>query len=46
MSELQLIAAANEEIESVVGAAENISLISVNAMLVARRAGSQIASAL
>lgn len=39
MSELQLIAAANEEIKSVVGAAESISLISVNAMLVARQAG-------
>ena len=39
MSELQLIAAANEEIKSIVGVAENISLISVNAMLVARQAG-------
>jgi hypothetical protein len=39
MSELQLIAAANEEIKSVVGAAESISLISVNAILVARQAG-------
>lgn len=39
MTELQLIAAANEEIKSIVGVAENISLISVNAMLVARQAG-------
>lgn len=40
MSELQLIAAANEEIKIIVGGAESISLISVNAMLVARQAGS------
>ena len=39
MSELQLIAATNEEIKSIVGGAESISLISVNAMLVARQAG-------
>lgn len=39
MSELQLIAAANEEIKSIVRVAENISLISVNAILVARQAG-------
>lgn len=39
MSELQLIAAANEEIKSIAGVAENISLISVNAILLARQAG-------
>lgn len=39
MSELELIAAANEEIKSIVRVAENISLISVNAILVARQAG-------
>jgi hypothetical protein len=39
MSELQLIAAANEEIKSVVRVAEKISLMSVNALLVARQTG-------
>jgi hypothetical protein len=39
MNELQLSASANEEIKNVVGIAENISLISVNAMLVAQQAG-------
>jgi hypothetical protein len=39
MSELQLIAATNEEIKSVVRIAEKISLIAVNALLVARQAG-------
>ncbi|MDO8699329.1 MAG: hypothetical protein Q7J75_02720 [Rhodoferax sp.] len=38
MSELQLIAAANEKIKNILRVAENISLISVNAILVARQA--------
>jgi len=39
MNELKAIAAINEEIKSIVYAAENISLTATNAMLVARQAG-------
>lgn len=39
MNELKAIAEINEEIKSIVSAAENISLAATNAMLVARQAG-------
>ncbi|HEX5339155.1 MAG TPA: hypothetical protein VFW53_12025 [Gallionella sp.] len=40
ITELRLIAMVNEAIKQAIGASENISLIAVNASLVARRAGS------